>query len=55
MIENSKQQSLSNDLAITIAKTGGIELPAEILEFTIDQVIDESIFKDIPGLHRHSS
>ncbi|MBL3589956.1 MAG: hypothetical protein JMN24_09215 [gamma proteobacterium endosymbiont of Lamellibrachia anaximandri] len=48
MTKNSRKQSLSNDLAITIAKTGGIELPAEILEFTIDQVIDESIFKEIP-------
>jgi hypothetical protein len=48
MTEKSKKQSLSNDLAITIAKTGGVELPAEILEFTIDQVIDESIFKEIP-------
>lgn len=43
-----KNQSLSNDLALTIAKSGAVELPAEILEFTIDQVIDESILKDIP-------
>ena len=48
MTKNTKNQSLSNDLATTIAKTGGVELPAEILEFTIDQVIDESIFKEIP-------
>lgn len=48
MTENSQKQSLSNDLAITIAKTGGVELPAETLEFTIDQAMDESIFKDIP-------
>ncbi|MBU2986806.1 hypothetical protein KO528_15685 [Saccharophagus degradans] len=48
MDENTKNQSISNDLAITIAKSGGIEFPAELLEFTIDQVIDEGIWKDLP-------
>jgi hypothetical protein len=48
MDENRENQSLSCDLAITVAKSGGVELPAEILEFTIDQVIDEGILKDIP-------
>ncbi|PCM43772.1 hypothetical protein [Marinobacter sp. ANT_B65] len=48
MNKSNKSQSLSNDLALTIAKSGGVELPAELLEFTIDQVVDESILKDIP-------
>jgi|GEM_PF-3151782 len=48
MKKDKQSQSLSNDLVLTIAKSGGIELPAEILEFTIDQIVDESILKDIP-------
>ncbi|WP_252106569.1 MULTISPECIES: hypothetical protein [unclassified Halomonas] len=48
MNKDKESQSLSNNLALTIAKSGDLELPAEILEFTIDQVVDEGILKDIP-------
>ena len=41
-------ESLSDSLAITVAETGSIELPTEILEFSIDQVLDDGILKDIP-------
>lgn len=41
-------ESIADNLVITVAKTGGLELPAEILEFSIDQAIDEGILKDIP-------
>ncbi len=47
-MNNKKQESLSDNLAITVAETGSLELPAEILEFTIDQVMDDGILKDIP-------
>lgn len=42
------KKNLSDNLARTIAETGGLELPAEILEFSIDQAIDEGLLKDIP-------
>lgn len=48
MNKNREDQSLSHNLALTIAKSGDLELPAEILEFTIDQIVDEGILKDIP-------
>lgn len=48
MSGNEKSQSLSKNLADTIAKSGDIELPAEILEFTVDQIMDDGILKDIP-------
>ncbi|MCI5107908.1 MAG: hypothetical protein MRY76_14455 [Pseudomonadales bacterium] len=41
-------KSLSKNLASTVVETGSIELPAEILEFSIDQVLDDSVLKDIP-------
>lgn len=41
-------ESLSDNLAMTVAETGGLELSAEILEFSVDQVLDEGILKDIP-------
>lgn len=44
---NKKKESLSENLAMTVAKSN-LELPAEIVEFTIDQIIDEGILKDIP-------
>ena len=40
--------SIADSLAITVGKRGGIEFPAEILEFSIDQFLDEGILKDIP-------
>lgn len=42
------EKSISENLALTIAETGGLTLPAEILEFSIDQVLEEGILKDIP-------
>lgn len=42
------KESLSDNLALTVAETGGLELSAEILEFSIDQIIDNGILKDIP-------
>ena len=39
---------MADDLADTLANTQGIDLPAEIAEFTIDQVIDAEILKEIP-------
>ncbi len=40
--------NISDSLPITIAKSTGLVFPAEFLEFSIDQVLDEGIFKDIP-------
>ncbi|MES2594169.1 MAG: hypothetical protein V4662_02480 [Verrucomicrobiota bacterium] len=40
--------SISDNLAVAAAKAGGIELSADILEFSVDQVLDEGILKDIP-------
>lgn len=45
--DDEPKNSISRNLAITVAKDS-LELPAEILEFTIDQVVDEGILKDIP-------
>ena len=42
------EKSLSEKLSLTVAKSGGLELPAEIAEFAIDRVIDEGLLKDIP-------
>ncbi len=42
------KENLSDNLAMTVAETGCMELPGEILEFSIDQVLDEGILKDIP-------
>jgi len=42
------KESISDNLAMTVAVTGCLELPAEILEFSIDQVLDEGLLKDIP-------
>ena len=42
-----KSDSISDSLAMTVAK-GNLELPAEIAEFTIDQIIDDGMLKDIP-------
>ena len=44
---DDKQESISKNLAITVSK-GDLELPAQILEFTIDQIVDDGILKDIP-------
>lgn len=43
-----KQSSLSDDLAETASEIGNFELPAEVLEFSIDQVLDSGILKDVP-------
>lgn len=40
------EESISDKLVI--AATGAVELPADILEFAIDQALDEGILKDIP-------
>ena len=48
MNDNNMEENISDNLAMTVAETGSLELPAEILEFSIDQVIDEGILKDIP-------
>lgn len=48
MNENNMEENISDNLAMTVAETGYLELPAEILEFSIDQVLDEGIMKDIP-------
>jgi len=42
------KNNISDNLALTVAKSGAIELPAEILEFSIDQVLDNGLLKDIP-------
>ena len=42
------EKSLSEKLSSTVAKSGALELPAEIAEFAIDRVIDEGLLKDIP-------
>jgi hypothetical protein len=42
------KSNVSDNLALTVAKAGAIELPAEILEFSIDQALDDGILKDIP-------
>lgn len=42
------KNSVSDNLALTVAKTGALELPAEILEFSIDQALDDGLLKDIP-------
>lgn len=47
MCEKNKKESLSDNLAMTVA-ISNLELPAEIVEFTIDQIIDDGILKDIP-------
>ena len=47
-MNNKKQESLSDNLAITVAETGSLELPAGILEFTIDQAMDDGVLIDIP-------
>lgn len=47
-MKENKNQSISEKLADTVSKTNSIELPAEILEFTVDQVINEGILKEIP-------
>ena len=47
MENKNKTESISDSLAITLAK-GNLELPAEIAEFAIDQIIDDGILKDIP-------
>lgn len=48
MIKKDKKLSISEKLAETVSESNRIELPAEILEFTIDQVIDDGVLKDIP-------
>ena len=40
--------SLSDQLTETIANREGIELSSEILEFSIDQALDDGLLKDIP-------
>lgn len=40
--------SISDNLADTVAEVGLIGLPSEILEFSIDQVLEEGLIKDIP-------
>ena len=42
------KESISDNIAITVGETEDLVLPAEILEFAIDQVLDEGILKDIP-------
>jgi len=42
------KKSISDNLALTIAETGGLTLPAKILEFSIGQVLDEGMLKDLP-------
>ena len=48
MEHDFKQKSVSESLSTTVAKSGNLDLPAEIAEFAIDQVIDEGLLKDIP-------
>ncbi|MGR5278430.1 hypothetical protein ACPV5J_17245 [Vibrio rotiferianus] len=48
MNKKNAKSSISENLALTIAKSGSTEFPAEVLEFTIDQALDESLLKDIP-------
>jgi hypothetical protein len=45
--DEKKPESLAENFVATVAK-GNLELPAEIAEFTIDQIIDDGILKDIP-------
>ena len=40
--------SISDNLADTVAEVGLIGLSSEILEFSIDQVLEEGLIKDIP-------
>jgi hypothetical protein len=40
--------SISDELADTVAEAGLIGLSSEILEFSIDQVLEEGLIKDIP-------
>ncbi len=42
------KNTIPDNIAITVSKSDCLELPAEILEFSIDQVLDEGLFKDIP-------
>jgi len=48
MNNNNMEKNISDNLAVTVAETGYLELPAEILDFSLDQVLDEGILKDIP-------
>ena len=45
---NDPKLNISDNLADTVAEIGLMGLPAEILEFSIDQVLDEGLLKDIP-------
>lgn len=42
------EESIANNLAATVSASESIEWPAEILEFSIDQVLDDGLLKDIP-------
>jgi len=42
------RRSLSTELSTTVAQASRVELPAEILEFGIDQVMESGILRDAP-------
>lgn len=42
------KESIADNLARTVIAPTAMDLPAEVLEFSIDQVLDEGLLKDIP-------
>ena len=42
------KKSIADDLARTVIAPNRMDLPAEVIEFSIDQVLDEGLLKDIP-------